>query len=59
VSIKILGRENRYNSWFIRNDLGGDVLPEVTSEECSRPPFARWASEKFLKEIKELGWVEV
>jgi hypothetical protein len=48
-----------YNAFFVRDDLAPSVLPEVTSESCADKPFARWAREAFIKEVRKLDWIEV
>lgn len=64
-----LGREkgyrlvgsNRYgfNAFFIRRNLGEDVLPEVTLESCLQHPRAKHGREPCLLEVGQYEWVEV
>ena len=48
-----------FNAFFIRNDIGQDILPEINPNECFRHPFTDWANETFLSKIKDFDWVEV
>jgi hypothetical protein len=48
-----------YNAFFVRNDLGQDILPEISPAECFKHPFTGWAKETFFSQIKEYEWVEV
>jgi len=64
-----LGKEKRYrlvgcqrygyNAFFVRNDIGQEVLPETPPAECFKHPFTQWARKTFLDQIKDKEWVEV
>jgi hypothetical protein len=48
-----------YNGFFMRNDVGMDVFPEVSPEVCFTHPFTKWARAEFLDKVKERPWVAV
>jgi hypothetical protein len=48
-----------YNAFFVREDLAAPVFPEATAESCVDKPFARWARETIIEDIRKLDWVEV
>ena len=48
-----------FNGFFVRNDIGINLLPEVKPEECFKHPFTDWAKEQFFSQIKNLDWIEV
>lgn len=50
-----------YNLFFIRNDLGKDVFPEITPHECFNfEPFALMQSrQERLRSIMSLQWVTI
>ena len=64
-----LGREKGYrlvgcnefavNAFFLRDDLGQEILPTVTAEACSLNPYARRAMETRLPNIKNYEWQPV
>ena len=48
-----------YNAFFIRNDVGTGIFPEIPAAECFRHPFTQWAQEELLPKVIEREWVEV
>ena len=48
-----------FNAFFVRDDLGADLLPEVSAAACLDRPFVRWATERFLPLVRDKAWVEV
>jgi hypothetical protein len=48
-----------YNAFFVREDVGQDILPEIQPNECFKHPFTGWARETFLSKTKDFEWVEV
>lgn len=64
-----LGREkgyrlvgcNRYgfNAFFIRNDLGEDMLPEIQAKDCFKHPKVKFGMEKRLPNVIDKKWIDV
>lgn len=48
-----------FNAFFVRNDVGENLLPEVTVESCVQDSYSRQAREIRWPKVKDLGWVEV
>lgn len=48
-----------YNAFFVRSDIGTEILPEVTPAECFHHPFQQYASEVRRRTIANRAWVEV
>ena len=48
-----------FNAFFVRNDLGKDVLPEVAPEHCFQHPFTHWAQKQFFDRCREKEWINV
>ena len=48
-----------FNAFFVRNDVGADLLPEVSAASCLDRPFVRWAMQELLPLVKDKEWVEV
>jgi hypothetical protein len=48
-----------FNAFFIREDLGPEILPEVSAESCLDRPFVRWAMRELRPLVKDKEWVEV
>ena len=48
-----------FNAFFLRDDLGIDLLPEVVAASCLDRPFVRWAAARFLPLVRDKAWVEV
>lgn len=52
---------NRYgfNAFFVRNDLGADLLPEIDPSACFSHPQAQHAMRHRLPRVIDRPWVEV
>jgi len=48
-----------FNAFFMREDVGQDIFPEVSAADCLRHPFVTWAQEKLLPLVAHKEWVEV
>jgi hypothetical protein len=48
-----------YNAFFVRDDLGGDLLPEIAVRDCFSHPKVIWGMRERFPTIKDLPWVEV
>lgn len=48
-----------YNAFFIRNDIGQDIFPEVSSSTCFEHPYAQYATNVRRTKIVEKKWIEV
>jgi hypothetical protein len=48
-----------YNAFFVRADLGKDILPAKTPSECFRHPFAQYISGDGTRVGTKGPWVEV
>jgi len=48
-----------YNAFFVRNDLGADILPEVALEECFSHPKVMWGIRERFPTTENFPWVEV
>ncbi len=48
-----------YNAFFVRNDLGSDLLPEIAANACFRHPKVQWGMEERFPIVKDFPWVEV
>ena len=48
-----------FNAFFIRSDVGTEVLPEQSAKSCLYRPFVHWAKHKFLTLVQDKDWVEV
>jgi hypothetical protein len=48
-----------FNAFFVRADIGQEVLPEVSAKSCLDRPFVRWATEELLPLVRDKEWVEV
>ena len=55
VGVQRLG----FNAFFVRNDLGQDVLPSADPSACLDRPFVHWAREQFLPLVKDMPWEQV
>jgi hypothetical protein len=55
VGVQRLG----YNAFFVRNDLGRDMLPAADPASCLDVPFVRWAKQHLQPLVKDKPWVEV
>lgn len=48
-----------YNAFFIRNDVGVEIFPEIPATACFHHPFTHWAREELLPKVKDREWIEV
>lgn len=48
-----------FNAFFLRNDVGADVFPEVDASACLDRPFVHWARATFLPRVRDREWVDV
>jgi len=48
-----------FNAFFMRDDVGNDVFPEVDVLECVNIPFVKWAQKELLPQVKDKLWQEV
>jgi len=48
-----------FNAFFMRDDIGTDSFPELTSEECLNVPFTNWAHKELLPLVKDMPWEQV
>ncbi len=48
-----------FNAFFVRNDLGVGMCPEVSAEECLDKPFVHWARRTLHPLVKDKEWVRV
>ena len=55
VGVQQLG----FNAFFVRNDVGEDLLTSATSATCLDKPFVHWARAQFLPLVKDMPWEQV
>jgi len=48
-----------FNAFFLRKDIAGRLLPEISINDCLKHPQAREGQQKRLPAVKDLDWVEV
>lgn len=48
-----------FNAFFLREDVGQDLFPEVSASECLRHPFVKWAHDKLLPLVVDKEWSEI
>jgi len=48
-----------FNAFFIRNDVGQDVFPEIAAERCFSHPFATWAYDTLRPMVINREWKKV
>ncbi len=48
-----------YNAFFVRNDVGQEVLTAIPPEECFYHPFTQWARKELLPQVRDKEWVEI
>lgn len=48
-----------YNAFFIRHDVGADLLPEFDLRQCFQHPKVVWGIEHRYPTVKDLPWVDV
>ena len=61
LGYRLVGSNTRqYNAFFVRNDLGVDIIPEVTLESClSSYKNSQSLNQYNFPAIKELPWEKV
>jgi hypothetical protein len=61
LGYRLVGSNTRqFNAFFVRNDLGIDILPEVTAESClSSKKNSQSLNQYNFPAIKELSWEKV
>jgi len=48
-----------FNAFFVRNDLGREMIPEIPTQDCFSHPQAQDAINKRLPHVKHFDWVDV
>jgi hypothetical protein len=48
-----------FNAFYVRGDLGADLLPEVSVASCLEDPYSRRGRAERWPKVKDMGWVEV
>jgi hypothetical protein len=48
-----------WNAFFVRSDLGGLYLPEVTAESCFKHEWNQFGIEKRFPLVRDMDWQEV
>ncbi len=48
-----------FNAFFLRDDVGVDIFPEVTASACLQHPFVKWSQDKLLPLVSSKEWVAV
>ena len=48
-----------FNAFFMRNDVGIDIFPEVSIESVHDNAFTRWSQSNRWPKVKHLDWQEV
>jgi hypothetical protein len=48
-----------YNAFFIRNDVGQNLFPEIPPEQCFLHPFAKWAYAELRPLVLNREWQEI
>jgi hypothetical protein len=48
-----------FNVYFLRNDVGEDIFPEVTIEEVHNNPWTRYGQKERWPLVKDMPWVLV
>jgi hypothetical protein len=48
-----------YNAFFVRSDIGRQILPEVEPADCFKYPFTQYISEIHKERLSHKKWVEV
>jgi hypothetical protein len=48
-----------FNAFFVRDDVGANLLQEVSAESCLDRPFVHWARRELLPLVRDKEWVEV
>lgn len=55
VGVQQLG----FNAFFVRNDLGQDLLASANPSTCLDKPFVHWARAQFLPLVENMPWEQV
>jgi hypothetical protein len=48
-----------FNAFFMRDDVGCNIFPEVEISSCVNTPFIKWAQKELLPLVKDRLWLEV
>ena len=48
-----------FNAFYVRNDVGEKLLPEVSVESCVQDPYSKKARAERWPKVKEMNWMEV
>jgi len=48
-----------FNVFFVRNDIGTDLFPEISIREVHDNPWTKHGQSERWQVVKDLGWVEV
>lgn len=48
-----------FNAFFLRNDIGMDIFPEVSPQACFDHPMNQWMIEKNLPLVRDYTWEQV
>jgi hypothetical protein len=48
-----------FNAFFMRNDVGCNIFPEIDISSCVNTPFINWAQKELLPLVKDKLWLEV
>jgi len=48
-----------FNAFFVRDDVGSELLPEVSADTCLRAPFAVYSRQHRLPRVQNLPWQRV
>jgi hypothetical protein len=48
-----------YNAFFVRDDLGAALFPEVSAASCFAHPYTAWMRDAFLEQTRAREWIEV
>ena len=49
----------QYNAFFMRNDVGADLFPEISVEKVSTHPIVKKHAEERLEKLMKFDWEEV
>ena len=48
-----------FNVFFMRDDIGNDMFPEISVADVHNNPWTRYGQAERWKTVKDLGWIEV
>jgi hypothetical protein len=48
-----------FNAFFMRNDVGQKIFPEIPAEQCFFHPFSKWAYDELRPMVINREWQEV